>query len=265
MKTLQNKEYKIIAKKLFLKKSQPEIAKSLGISLSNLEWKINKYKLQGIKKLAKEKQVKTLSFNNVYFCYFIGLFLTDGYYHPNGIIEISLKQSDEHILKLLSINLGLKINKYSNYWRIYSDLSWAKKFTEVTEITPGAKTYTANFSKFYDLNAIQQKFIIRGMIDGDGSIRKSGIIRFFSCSKYLIDMVKFYFDKLSIKYTIILNKNGMEINTSEESKMFAAINLYKLFPLISIRRKQLRIQVLIDDIVRTYEMINRKNYRIKSL
>lgn len=248
---------KYLAKKLYKGYTQNKIAKFNNVSTGTVEKYVNKYNLQGLKE--KGKSVK-LSMSP-YFCYFLGLFLTDGYYNPNTkIIEISLKDKD--ILKLLADKLGLTFKKYKNTYRIYSSKEWSKEFTRLTLIEPGPKTYTAKlpFEVINKLKRLQWYFLIRGMIDGDGTIRKSGQIRFFSCSEDLLSLFITYLDSYNYIYSIIDQNPGKVITILKESELAFCTHIYRLLPELAIKRKRKRVNQIVNDIVRTYEMVNRKKW-----
>jgi hypothetical protein len=60
-----------------------------------------------------------------YLCYFIGLFLSDGYYHSNGLISIAQKKSKKELMQFLSkkLHLNLYYNSKKETYEICSSLN----------------------------------------------------------------------------------------------------------------------------------------------
>ena len=251
---------KWLIKKLYKGISQRKIAEYSKTSLYNIEKQIRVFNLKGLKK--EGKKVYRLSYFNIYLCYFIGLFLTDGYYHDNGIISITQKKSKKDLMKLLAEKLKLNIyyNSKKETYEICSSLSWALAFSDLTSIKPGAKTFTASFNNFYKLPSMLQTFVVRGMIDGDGCIRQNGQIRFYSESNDLLNIVKYYYNRNGIDYSI----SGKELYVLSTSRLKAGILLYSKIPDLSVSRNKTIIDRLVNDIVQTYSIVKSKNYEIKS-
>lgn len=255
-----------MAKKLSKGFSQTQIAEFCGVHVGTIEHYVAKFNLQGIKKRIKETANNSVSLNNPYFLYFIGLFLSDGYFHSNGVIEISQtkKASTFELLGMLAEKLSLQMKSYDRCYRIYGDQNWGKLFKKVTGLEKGPKTWDADFPKFYELSNLQQTLIIRGLIDGDGTVKLTGSeIDFFSVSPHLLNLLKTYLINNDISYGIHKQDPGYNMTICKDGLKFGLM-LYDKFPSISLSYKRDRIQKKVNDIVRTYSMIKSKKSWIKS-
>jgi hypothetical protein len=110
------------------------------------------------------------------------------------------------------------------------------------------------------LPKLLQRLVVRGLIDGDGCLRQNGQIRFYSESKDLINIVKYYYDYNNISYS----ESGKELYVLAESAKKASIILYSKFPDLSVPRNKKIVDRLVNDIVQTYSIVKSKNYEIKS-
>lgn len=246
------KDKKWLLKQLWKKRSQKEIAKICNVHIGTIETYVNKYKLQGIKKIQYELPFKV---SDPYFAYLVGLFLTDGYYNPKTLIlEIQLQVSDRYILQLLQSKFGGQLKYYGNNARLYFSRNKSANFTHITGIQPGAKTFTAKVPKVFP--KLLHKYIIRGIIDGDGTIRRNGVIRIYSESLPLLKFVEEY-----------CLRNNLTFSYQENSKVFsfgvqlkAGVMIYNNFVDLALPRKRAKIKKIVDDIVRTYDMINHKKW-----
>lgn len=245
--------YKKLVKYLYKDITQKEIAKRFGVCLGTVEQYIKKHNLTGLK---HNKPCRTdFKLTDPYFAYFVGLFITDGYYNPKTkIIEITLKNSDRKILKILSDKFNGTLKSYNGKSRLYFNRKQSKKIGSLINYTPGAKTFTATVPTNFP--NLLHKYIIRGIIDGDGTIRINGEIRLYSESKNILNFFEEFLKKNSLKYSF--QEKGKVISTGKGIQ--AGLEIYNSLPELCIERKRNRIHKLVNDIVRTYEMINRKKW-----
>ena len=123
----------------------------------------------------------------------------------------------------------------------------------------GAKTFDVHIPEVPEYNL---KYLLRGMIDGDGTIRK-GIndfeVRFFSVSKTLFNQYKTIIEKLGYKYGISTHPKYGESTISVSSLDFL-LWLYSDRLDLCISRKLQIVNDKVDDIVHTYSIV--KNRRM---
>lgn len=259
---IQNKLYrnkKWLLKQLLKGRTRKEIAQFSNCAETTLDHWISKHGLKGFKNYFSKG--KDFSEIDPHFGYLVGLFATDGYYNnKTKIVEITLHAQDRKILKYLGEYYKCKVSFYgaqSNKVRLYMSRLQSKKFMELTKFPLKAKTFDVKISN--NFHPIIKKFVIRGFIDGDGTIRpESGRIRFYSESPYLIKYLTDYLDTYNFKWT--LQEKNKVVYICQESSLIAGIQIYNNFPNISIKRKRDKIKKLVDDIVRTYQMINDKKW-----
>lgn len=162
------------------------------------------------------------------FIYLIGLISTDGSIKwpkctetaLNYACTIELKISDRQLLTNIQNRFGGKLyfpkNKRSIIWKVNS-----KKFIlylkEIVNLTNN-KSFTLDVEKWFNkLSNINKTHFLRGVIDGDGSIYKSGNYWGFSICTYsekFKELLKQYFNPYNVKtdeHKIVLNgKNAIQ-------------------------------------------------------
>lgn len=201
-----------LKKELLKGRTQKSISIECGVHLTTIERYIKLFSLKGIKHSKESIKVSRMTLLNKSFCYFIGLFVTDGYFSKTtGRIEIDLL--DLEPLKFLSTYFNVtfyntfKTSKNKLRYRlcipnrvsyIFKDLGFEK----------GAKTFTVKVPN--NIPEENKKYVLRGIIDGDGTI-DSKRFRIFSCSENIIKFVESFYISKNIHYTKYSQKNGVVI------------------------------------------------------
>jgi len=148
-------------------------------------------------KTCKYKNLDDCFFNNIdteYKAYMLGWIASDGHIHPSGyVIKIEIAQKDTEILETLknrlekSLELKYRTRTYKKKKTHLVRLQFCSKqiVTDVCrhlEISRGKKSDKIKLP----LDLINSKYFkdfLRGIFDGDGSIRKSNKIKkYFGCS-----------------------------------------------------------------------------------
>lgn len=184
----------------------------------------------------------------------LGLFIGDGYYSTsNRCVEISLKY-DYKILHYLADYFNLKVYKYNYNYRLQFSRTRSLEFSKLTGYMPGAKTYNAFVPD--KIPSLLHKYLIRGLIDADGNIRKSFAWRIFIASPVLKDFVMKFIHQHGLHYNVSEHKKspGFTIEVGKCPQFL--IWLYQSHPELAVQRKRAQINKFVDDIVRTYRMIN---------
>lgn len=248
--------------------SQREIADKYFVSLGLVEARVKKYGLIGarskIKCVFKEE---LFNLNNPVFCYYLGLFLSDGTLDKvNHRCIISLTD-DFDVLKTLAnyfkednspislYSYRIKNGKLSHRLIVTSKVL----FDLVVPYCGAAKTKDLSCPKFDNLECF--RMFVRGFLDGDGNIRyvnRSLIFRFYCHSlkfieEFLIEFEKHYSYKLSVRD--VKFKHGMEVS-SRTDFTYELIKIYEARSEFCLERKRNVVKKLVDDIVHDYEMIN---------
>lgn len=182
--------------------------------------------------------------------YFIGLMITDGYVCvERNYIGIDL--TDYDVIKFLSNYINVKINKIkpkkNTHKEKYRILIHGKKYVDECArfgIVKN-KTFLATGCKLYEEEKIFIPYIIRGIIDGDGWIRKDGKEFFISsasknfikwCKEILIDL------GMSIDYSFIKNEyNGIYLIRSASSENIEILKRYIYDKPFGMQRKYDRL------------------------
>lgn len=248
--------------------TQKEIAKNAAVHVGTIEKYVRKYDLTNFKERFFYKPVlDRLVLNDLAFAYTLGLFVTDGNYDKTtGRVSIGIK--DEYPIRYLGDYFSVPVYHSSSSGKGLYILSFpsalASQVFPSIGVYPGVKTHTA---KLPDLEGESLRLAIRGMVDGDGSIAKSRqtySLKFFSCSHYLIDVYTDYLAYNGWKYSSHKHKNGIQVELSSKLSLEACVHIYGGYPNLVIPRKLSIIQNQVDDIVRTYEMINRKSMELNA-
>lgn len=134
--------------------------------------------------------------------YWLGLLITDGCI-SNSYISLSLKEEDKYILEKFALFVGNKINVNKYYNKKYSIFEYQVKFkskrvennlNEIAEFKNKSLKLKLFIPLTYD--------ILRGIIDGDGYVRKvknSIVINICSASFVFINQLEDFFQKENIK------------------------------------------------------------------
>lgn len=244
-----HKNFKWLVKQLYKQRTQKEIAAMCNVHVGTIEKYVKVFKLKGIKQ--RNVSTKPFRLSDPTFAYLFGLFITDGYLNPNTVIlEITLHSKDKEILHYISTYYGCKCKYYGDTARLYFSRARTLEFCKLLDFKLGAKTFTAYVPDVFP--KLLHKYIVRGMIDGDGTIRPNGEIRLYSESEKLLKFAEEYFTSKGVLCS--RQENKKVLSTFKGIK--AGLLLYKNLPDLCIKRKKIRIQNLVDDIVRAYQMIN---------
>lgn len=144
--------------------------------------------------------------------YFAGLIATDGCLHPNKLISINLKYTDETTVRwlgsIISTNLSPRYGTNTNtkktvgfensspQWRLRYKAPKMYDYLMAMGITP-AKTYTLN-PKLDDKSDEFLWYFLRGVIDGDGCVyisknKSIHLINITSASRAFVDKLQSIF------------------------------------------------------------------------
>jgi hypothetical protein len=252
--------------------SQREIADKYSVSLGLVEARVKKYRLIGARSKVKcAFKEELFDLNNPIFCYYLGLFLSDGTLdRANQRCVISLTD-DFGILKTLADYFkkdNSPISLYSYRVKggktIHRLIITSKVLVDLVVPYCGTnKTEDLSCPKFNNLECF--RMFVRGFLDGDGNIRyinRNLIFRFYCHSlkfieEFLIEFEKHYSYKLSTRDTKF--KHGMEVS-SRTDFTYELIKIYETRSEFCLERKRNVVKNLVDDIVHRYEMINHSNW-----
>lgn len=229
-------------------RTQKEISKYANVHLGTIETYINKYKLQGLKKF----NVSSMRKHSPDTAYFLGLYLTDGYFsNSTNRIEITLKSVDRAILFYYRDKYGFTTNYFKDTVRLTMTVSQTQKFAEMFNLTSGPKTFNAIVPS---IPRILHKYVIRGMMDGDGTIRpRANDFRFYSESSGLASFYEEFMKHHNFNFSY--QENGKIIYSSDFK---ALLYIYEGKEELALKRKRKLVEKKVRDIVRTYRMINCK-------
>lgn len=220
----RNDEYDIV-KRYKQGLTANEIAKLYGYKTRNsILQKLDKFnierrvwnKLQSESKTYYDFTIKVI--DDEYKAYFLGLILTDGYVNDErGYVGIDL--SDKYVIEFLCkyLNVSYKIIKSKGKYK-YRIILYGKKLLEEMKRlgVTARKTFSLKGPNLYECEMEYLPYIIRGIIDGDGWIRKDG--REFFISSASNEFIKWCIDSLNylgfkdIKEKFIANDfNGIYI------------------------------------------------------
>lgn len=221
-------------------KSITEILKKENVQIRN-----NKT-IGKLKKTYKDFNFETIDSNEK--AYFIGLLITDGYVVGN---MIGLDLIDEDVINFISKYINNKYTKIKGKNNI-KDKYRIKIFGEnrVNQCMRfgiyNKKTFSTMGCNLYDKEHIFIPFILRGIIDGDGWIRKDGK-EFFICS--------------ASKELLIWCKKEMEILGFENLKITYHKNNYNGIYIIRTAKKE-NIKILKEKIYKESFGMQRKYNRL---
>lgn len=196
----------------------------------------------GIKLAKQNRRNFNYSFdkiNNEFDAYFIGLLLTDGYITTRGT-DIGIDLNDEDCISFLAKGLNCNYHIYKNpitqnnkYRIILSSKEEVEKVARFGIVQN--KTLTLQGPKLLKEEEKFIPYIIRGVIDGDGSIGVTPIgtpiFRICSASKDFLLWVKDCLEnKMYMQDIVIFNKTNGD-NLFYEINNSCLLNIYKLLAL----------------------------------
>ena len=219
-------------------KSQKEIAELYSTYNTSIRRILirNKVKLRG--EAASQAYVKKNPFkrNDEYSDYFLGLLLTDGCI-SNNRVSLSLKEEDLYMLEEFAKFCSPKLQVTKYYHSIHRKYQYSVHFKDSRGIVISYLNRLGRFTnKSYECKIYKpiNYNILRGIIDGDGSIqvtRGGKAIRVSICSKSedFINQISFFYDKEGYRYFISKRKDGLlyiHID-SKDSLLRLGRNLYQ--------------------------------------
>lgn len=254
-----------------LRKTQKQIALELGCGIWRIENAMSKFQLTN--QLHSRYKVKEEKMNpaDPYFMYAVGLFITDGSIAKDG--RLSIRINDREPIKVLGDYFDCPIyhcRRDTTRPQFEFNIPYSTPLTEYCKKL-SSELSTKTFNVRVPLDIEDEKLnllLLRGIIDGDGSIRPdSTSIRIFTASKLMSSSLSSLLKKLDIEHTIQntvygrYKKTGWTITTSVKATVPALIRIYEDFPELSVKRKREIVRNKVYDIVRTYKMINCKKWK----
>ena len=239
--------------------SHKEIVAATGLPIWTIEKLIKLYDLQGYRDEVKYKCLSELfTLESPEFCYLLGLWVTDGYWNE-GSLAISLLDKD--ILTKLGNHFNCKV--YLHHRKGKSPcyiLAIPTKYCDYFKhlgYSQGAKTFDVHIPEVPKDNL---KYLLRGMIDGDGTIRK-GIrdyeVRFFTVSKTMFKQYRDIIENLGYEYGVHSHPKYGESTISVTSLDFL-VWLYSDRLDLSLDRKLKIVNEKVDDIVHAYSIVKNR-------
>ena len=252
------------------RKSQAEIAKELNFSLGKLEAIISKLRLVGARdKIKYEVKEELFTINSKEFCYYAGFILTDGTINKESnrvILRIGEEDTLIELSNIFSKTAKIPIFKYNvKGGNVVYDFKITSpvlvNYLASIGIVSENKTSKVSCPILNDIETF--KFLLRGIIDGDGNIRvhnNKAVFRLYSHSNnfvesFVSEVEKFYNYKLSVNN--VTGKIGKEIS-SRQDFTYELLSIYEEQKNLCLQRKRIQLKQLVDDIVHSYEMINHK-------
>jgi hypothetical protein len=256
MKTLTKEELKHL---LETTKTHKEISEITLIPIWTLEKLIKQYSLQGYRDEARYKCMEHLfTLESPEFCYLLGLFITDGYWN-DGALCVSLLDREilERLGKIFNCRVYLHHRKNKQPSFILSIPTKFCSYFRELGYSQGAKTFDIFMPNVPKHNL---KYIIRGMIDGDGTIRKTlhdYEVRFFTVSKTLFSQYKQIVEDLGYPYGVHSHKVYGESTISVNSLDFL-LWVYSDRLDLCLDRKLKIVNEKVDDIVHAYSIVKNR-------
>lgn len=249
-----------------------DIVKITGVSHKGVEYWLKKHGIQ--KFIGKYKypiNTDRIDASNPKFMYFLGLYIADGTSNTKNK-RVSIRIKDIEPLEAIKeyFETRVPIAEIDNgYHTISKELRISGP--EITDYCNNLYTNKKTFDIAWpdSLNKDCFKMLVRGFIDGDGSVEvrsySNTYLRFGSSSDNLVKgFVKEYnkfFPEIVIAIREVLLKSGRPFYHVEIRGGFDhLVKVYQDYPKFSIKRKRDKIKLLIDDIVQTYEIINHKRW-----
>jgi hypothetical protein len=197
----------------------------------------------------KVKDNPFIDINNSEVQYWIGLLATDGCI-TNDSIVLQLQEKDKYLLDKYCKFLGgtIKVNKYYNkkynifeYYVKFKNPSIKKTLIEYGIIPQKSFNLCLNIPITYSL--------LRGVIDGDGSIINSKgqtKITIVSGSKLFLEQIKLFLLKEDIKSTIISYKNLFILSIFKQKQIVKLYNFLYNDAIIFLQRKKDKFGPLLE-------------------
>jgi hypothetical protein len=167
--------------------------------------------------------------------YFLGLLLTDGCI-SNNKISLSLKEGDVYILEEFAKFCSPKLQVTKYYHSVHNKFQYSVHFKDSRRIVIGYLEKLGRFTnKSYECKLYKpvNYNILRGIIDGDGSIYstnrgKSLRVSICSKSKDFINQIAYFYQKEGYGYFINQRKDGLYYIhvDSKEDLLRLGYNLY---------------------------------------
>lgn len=179
-KKLTNEQEKILVEEYKAGATVSSLMKKYGYKTKkSITDKVKKYYPEEKDSIIKEAKnnrknynIDLSEINSEFNAYLIGLLLTDGYVNSNRA-QIGIDLIDEDCIKFLSSTMNINYNFYSNNtkgrFRLLIEGEQYKKQVERYGLTSN-KTYNLQAPKLYEREEKFIPYIIRGIIDGDGTM-----------------------------------------------------------------------------------------------
>ena len=249
-----------------------DIARLTGITRKGVEYWLKKHKivkfLNGTKYPIDESKINSTIPE---FMYFVGLFMADGTMNrKNNRVTIKIKDIEPltAIKKYFKTDVPISVLN-DGYHEPSYELRLSSKVLAEYMGTFYTKNKTQDVIWPIASNAECFKMLLRGFIDGDGSIEvksySNAYFRFGSASCKLVSKFKDEYTKYFPEHPI--NEYAGKVKSNKYFQHLeircgfnSLIELYQEYPNFSIKRKRDKIKLLIDDIVQTYGIINHKRW-----
>lgn len=202
MKKHQDKDY-LYKEFIINHRMVKDIAQECGVSIGSIEQYLKRYGIKrgNIKYRLNEAKIDTA---NPIFMYYCGLISTDGYM-DKVVNRVSLRCGNlgcdrvfENIKEYLEWEGN--ITKYRKYYDITPTSSKLKEVLMSIGVSPLGKVHNEFPKEFYSQDCARMFF--RGLLDGDGNIKRSGTFRITITNKEYLE-----------KFSSYINDN---LNTSTE-------------------------------------------------
>lgn len=211
-------------------KSQREIAEIFGCKEGKIDYWTRKYGI-AIKKSDPDSvfNLKNISRFDPIFCYYAGLVATDGYFDTKNN-RVSLRVKNEGSYEVLN-----KINSYFDHIKpiqVYTSRgrSESNDLTLVGSVVPNelkrmgifGYKYNRTFSLdwYNEAEDCCKQMFLRGILDGDGNIRKNGVFR--------LSMVSFEFveNLIYAVNNILGTAYEMKYSSNSSKRKYPSIELH---------------------------------------
>ena len=258
MLDFKNKEY-LQSEYLEKRRTLDDIAREFNTSGKHVAYYVSKYRLQkGSHSNLRVNKDNLFKWSNPVFNYMAGLILTDGYLDVKNN-RLCLRVCNEGSFKVLNelrdyfkIDSPVHIIKRAQY-KDCNDLTF--KSVKLYKVLAKAGIEGLKNIRSFDCEFIQslsvncQAMFFRGILDGDGSIRKSGTYRIAMLSEEIIENhLKFINDLLHTNYQVKYQRNSsykhkypsIELHKEDSLKWFNLV--YSNFPKFRFSDKYFRYQ-----------------------
>lgn len=242
------------------KKSQKLVAAEFGCHVGTVERWMKNYGFTNRDDLRYAEFTKKYTYNDPMFCYLTGLFLTDGY-SQRGHLQI--RQNSNEVLLPLKEYFGGRIYHFKRHGMSSPqyELYLTKVPPQFLSLYTGKKTFSCVLPKVK-----YPWLLLRGIIDGDGTIRDKDI-RIFTASNVFKDQLVELIQSLGFTPTILYvptkKGNGWSVELKTQDVRIFAIKVYEGYEKLH-SYKRAKVVSWVYDIVRAYKMINCKKWSINS-